>query len=194
MGRRAEVKRRTRETEVAVTLELDGSGRYQVHTGIGFFDHMLSLVAKHGLLDLEVRARGDLEVDYHHTVEDVGICMGEALKGALGEARGIRRFASALLPMDEALAMMALDISGRPFLVYKVGLTGKVGDFDLELAEVFFRGFSTHGAVTLHVNLLYGQNLHHCCEALFKGFGLLLREATRLEPRLEGPPSTKGVL
>ncbi len=194
MARKAEVERRTQETEVKVILELDGSGRYEVRTGVGFFDHMLSLMAKHGLLDLKVEAKGDIEVDFHHTVEDVGITLGEAFRRALGEGAGIRRFAWALLPMDEALAAMALDISGRPFLVFRADLKGKVGEFDTELVEVFFRAFATHAAVTLHANLLYGQNLHHCCEALFKGLGVLLKEATRLEPRMEGPPSTKGML
>lgn len=192
MARKAEFRRKTAETAVEVSLDLDGKGRYKVRTGVGFFDHMLGLLARHGLLDLKVQAEGDLEVDPHHTVEDVGIALGEVFRRALGDGSGIRRFASVLLPMDEALAAIALDISGRPLLVFRGDLTGKVGEFDLELVEVFFRAFATHAAVTLHANLLYGQNMHHCSEALFKGLGVVLKEATRVEPRMEGPPSTKG--
>ncbi len=194
MGRKARISRRTRETEVQVSLELDGSGQSTIETSIGFFDHMLELFSRHGLLDMEVKAKGDLHVDYHHTVEDVGICLGEALKLALGEGKGIRRFGHALLPMDEALAMVAVDISGRPYLAFQADLKGKVGEFDVELVEVFFRAFCTHGGLTLHVRLLSGGNLHHCAEALFKGLAVALREAIQMDPRQRGIPSTKGVL
>lgn len=192
--RRGESSRRTRETEVRVSLVLDGEGACEVDTSIGFFDHMLELFARHGLFDLKVKAKGDLQVDYHHTVEDVGICLGKALKEALGEGKGIRRFGYALLPMDEALAMVAVDVSGRPFLAFDAPLTGKVGTFDMELVEVFFRALATHGGLTLHAKLLCGQNLHHSAEALFKGLGVALRHALEMDPRQQGVPSSKGVL
>ena len=155
---------------------------------------MLELLSRHGLLDMEVKARGDLHVDHHHTVEDVGICLGEALKLALGEGKGIRRFGHVLLPMDEALAMVAVDISGRPYLAFQADLRGKVGEFDVELVEVFFRAFCTHAGLTLHARLLSGGNLHHSAEALFKGLAVALREAIEMDPRQRGIPSTKGVL
>ena len=194
MGRKARISRRTRETEVQVSLDLDGSGQSRIETSIGFFDHMLELLSRHGLLDMEVKARGDLHVDHHHTVEDVGICLGEALKLALGEGKGIRRFGHVLLPMDEALAMVAVDISGRPYLAFQADLRGKVGEFDVELVEVFFRAFCTHAGLTLHARLLSGGNLHHSAEALFKGLAVALREAIEMDPRQRGIPSTKGVL
>ncbi|RLA83664.1 MAG: imidazoleglycerol-phosphate dehydratase HisB [Deltaproteobacteria bacterium] len=194
MARKARVSRKTRETEVQVSLDLDGSGQSRIETSIGFFDHMLELLSRHGLLDMEVKARGDLHVDHHHTVEDVGICLGEALKLALGEGKGIRRFGHVLLPMDEALAMVAVDISGRPYLAFQADLRGKVGEFDVELVEVFFRAFCTHAGLTLHARLLSGGNLHHSAEALFKGLAVALREAIEMDPRQRGIPSTKGVL
>lgn len=192
--RRGEYRRKTHETEVMVSLALDGKGTCRVDTSIGFLDHMLELFARHGLFDLEVKAEGDLHVDYHHTVEDVGICLGEALRGAIGDGAGIRRFGYALLPMDEALALVAVDVSGRPFLAFEGPREGKVGAFDVELVEVFLRALVTHGGLTVHARLLSGQNLHHSAEALFKGLGVALRQALEVDPRREGIPSTKGVL
>jgi len=194
MAREAKVNRRTRETEVRLNFNLDGQGRYKIETGIPFLDHMLSLFTLHGLFDLELFARGDLEVDFHHTVEDVGLSLGEAIRQSLGTAEGIRRFATAFIPMDEALAQVAIDISGRPLLVYQVEAKGRMRDFDMELIEVFFRALSMGGGITLHARLLYGSNLHHISEALFKALGIALAEATKIEERRKGLPSTKGVL
>jgi imidazoleglycerol-phosphate dehydratase len=193
--RKASACRETKETKVSVQLDLDGSGASQVSTGIGFFDHMLTLLARHGLIDLNVKAEGDLEVDCHHTVEDVGIAMGQALRDALGGKEGIRRYGTCFLPMDEALAMAALDISGRPFLVFDAEIPqGKIGDFDADAAEEFFRAFAFNAGVTLHMKVLYGSNAHHIVEALFKALGRALREAVQIDPRERGVPSTKGVL
>jgi len=195
MARTAKVERKTRETSVALALDLDGSGKSAVQTGIGFFDHMLDLFAKHGKFDLELSGKGDLEVDYHHLVEDVGICLGQAVSQAIGDGGGIRRFANVSLPMQEALAEVAVDISGRPFLVFNVpSLTPKVGEFDAELTQEFFHAFVTHAKINLHVNLNYGSNQHHIVEAVFKGVGRALHEASRIVGDTGDVPSTKGRL
>ncbi len=194
MGRKGTFERKTAETEVLCVLDLDGEGKAQVETGIGFFDHMLQLLSRHSLMDLQVRAKGDLEVDFHHTVEDVGIAMGEALKAALGQKEGIRRYGWAIVPMDEALVLLALDLSGRPYLGLEDRIEGTVGGFDLELLEVFLSAFVTRGEMTLHVKVLSGRNKHHVAEAIFKGLALALREAVQKDPRQVGIPSTKGVL
>ncbi len=194
MQRRAYIERKTKETDISLSLQLDGEGRSEVSTGIPFFDHMLSLMAMHGLFDLSLRAKGDLEVDFHHTVEDVGIALGEGIKGALGDGAGIRRFGEALVPMDEALSRVVLDISGRPYLGYRVKAKGRVKDFDLELVESFFKALVDHAGLTLHIDLLYGKNLHHIIEAIFKGFGRALDKACGLDERRVGVPSTKGRL
>jgi imidazoleglycerol-phosphate dehydratase len=193
--RRAEVRRKTKETEIALKIDLDGSGRYRIHTGISFFDHMLSLFAHHSSLDLSIKAKGDLHVDQHHTVEDVGICVGEGIRKALGEAKGINRYGMAIIPMDETLASVALDLSMRPWLVFNVKLRrAKIGTFDVELVEEFFRALCNHGRITLHINLLYGRNSHHMVEAIFKGFGRALGSALACDPRSSRVPSSKGIL
>jgi imidazoleglycerol-phosphate dehydratase len=193
--RKAEVKRKTKETEVFLKLDLDGSGRHAIGTGIPFFDHMLSLLAYHSSIDLSLKARGDIGVDSHHTVEDVGICLGEGIKKALGAAKGIQRYGMAMIPMDETLGSVALDLSMRPCLVFHMKLRrGKIGTFDLELVEEFFRALCNHGRITLHINVLYGKNSHHMVEAVFKGFGRALREAVSLDGRTSSIPSTKGIL
>lgn len=193
--RKAEVRRKTKETEVSLRLDLEGSGKHSIHTGIPFFDHMLSLLAYHSGMNLSLKARGDIGVDAHHTVEDVGICLGDGIRKALGEARGIQRYGMALIPMDEALASVALDLSMRPWLVFHMKLKrSRVGTFDLELVEEFFKAFCNHGRMTLHINLLYGRNSHHMVEAVFKGFGRALRQAISLDERSTRVPSTKGML
>jgi imidazoleglycerol-phosphate dehydratase len=193
--RQARVERRTKETEVVLHLGLDGTGASEVRTAIPFFDHMLEAWARHGLMDLAVDARGDIEVDPHHTVEDVGICLGKALREGLGDKRGIVRYGASYLPMDEALVHAAVDISGRPYLVFNVPLSRtRIGSFDLDLIKDFFRAFAVHAEITLHVNMHYGDNLHHIAEATFKAVGRALAEATRLHPRVTGVPSTKGSL
>lgn len=192
MGRRGEVERKTKETTIQLSIELDGSGGADVSTGIPFFDHMLSLFALHGLFDLSLKAKGDLEVDFHHTVEDVGIALGEGIRGAVGQGVGIRRFGEAHVPMDEALCRVALDISGRPYLGYRVRARGKVKDFNLELVEAFFKGVADRACMTLHIDMLAGTNRHHIVEAIFKGFGRALDEATSIDRRRCGVPSTKG--
>ena len=193
--RKAEVKRKTKETEVFLKLDLDGSGRHAIDTGIPFFDHMLSLLAYHSSIDLSLKAMGDIGVDAHHTVEDVGICLGEGIKKVLGAAKGIQRYGMAMIPMDETLGSVALDLSMRPCLVFHMKLRrGKIGTFDLELVEEFFRALCNHGRITLHINVLYGKNSHHMVEAVFKGFGRALREAVSLDGRTSSIPSTKGIL
>lgn len=193
--RSAEIIRETNETRIEVRLNLDGEGKSDISTGIGFFDHMLVHLAKHGLFDLRVHAKGDLEIDAHHTVEDVGICLGQAFLKALGSPEGIRRFGHAVLPMDDALAEAAVDFSGRPYLVYRAELPKvRVGDFDAELAEEFFTAFSMNGRITLHLVLRYGTNVHHCIEVMFKAFAKALSAAVTLDDRVKGIPSTKGVL
>jgi imidazoleglycerol-phosphate dehydratase len=191
----AEVERLTGETQVSIRLGIDGQGTFSGQTGVPFLDHMLHLFTRHGLFNLAVTARGDLEVDAHHTVEDIGITLGQALRQALGEKKAINRYGSALVPMDEALAQVVIDISGRPFLVYDVVLTtSRVGEFDTELIEEFLRALAVNAGLTLHVRLLSGKNTHHIAEAVFKGLGRALREAVQIDPRVEGVPSTKGVL
>jgi len=193
--RSARESRKTRETDVAVALDLDGEGRATVATGVGFLDHMLDLLGKHATLDLEVRAAGDTHVDAHHTVEDVGICLGKALAAALGDKRGLRRFGSASVPMDEALADVSLDVSGRPFLVFEVAFpTEKTGEFDASLTEEFFRALATNAGLTLHVRVPYGRNTHHIAEAIFKALARALRDAVAIDPRVRDVPSTKGTL
>ena len=193
--RKTEVRRKTKETEISLRLDLEGSGKHSIHTGIPFFNHMLSLLAYHSSMDLSLKARGDIGVDAHHTVEDVGICLGDGIRKALGEARGIQRYGMALIPMDEALASVVLDLSMRPWLVFQMKLKrSRVGTFDLELVEEFFKALCNHGRMTLHINLLYGRNSHHMVEAVFKGFGRALRQAISLDSRSASIPSTKGVL
>ena len=191
--RRATRQRDTKETRIALSLDLDGQGNASASTGIPFFDHMLEQLGKHGGFDLSVEAEGDLEVDLHHTVEDVGIALGEALKEALGDKAGVRRFASALVPLDEALVQVALDLSGRPFLVYDVDPVAEwIGTFDPQLCEEFWRAFTVASGITLHLRSLTGRNGHHVIEASFKGVARSLRDAVRIEG--SGVPSTKGVL
>jgi imidazoleglycerol-phosphate dehydratase len=194
--RKAKISRKTKETNIALELNLDGTGAHTVSTTIPFLDHMLSLMAKHGLMDLKVKATGDTEVDFHHTVEDVGIVLGEALKKALGDMKGIRRYGAASVPMDEALAQASLDISGRPYLVYNAALKkrSKIRNFDADLVEDFLHAFVTKAQVTLHVNIPYGRNNHHMLEAAFKALGRAISEAVELNPRVKGVPSTKGKL
>ncbi len=195
MTRQASVKRRTKETDIALTLRLDGSGEAVVSTGIGFFDHMLVLFTKHGLFDLELQAKGDLEVDAHHTVEDVGLALGQALREALGDKAGLRRYGWCLLPMDDALARIALDCSGRPYLAYEAPDNAEpIGNFPFQLLEEFLRAFSVQGGLNLHVALLDGRDSHHMAEAVFKGLARALDQATQIDPRVEGVPSTKGAL
>ncbi len=193
--REAQVERKTAETSIRLSLELDGKGISNVDTGIGFFDHMLTLFAAHGLFDLTLDCDGDIEVDGHHSVEDIGIALGTAVRQALGDKAGIHRYGTFYLPMDEALAFVSLDISGRPFLVYDGGdLSPMIGDYDTELTEEFLRAFAVHAGITLHVRVLYGRNSHHKIEGIFKALGHALRIAVEKDPRVEGIPSTKGVL
>ncbi len=194
--RRATITRETAETEVFVTLDLDGTGRSECRTGIGFFDHMLDQLARHSLLDLEVRTTGDRQVDDHHSVEDTGITLGRALAQALGDKRGIRRYGTCLLPMDDALVRTALDLSGRPFLVWEVAFPAPmIGSFQTELVREFFQALATHGGITLHVDLLHGVNAHHIAEAAFKAVARSLRDAVEPDPRrADAVPSTKGQL
>jgi imidazoleglycerol-phosphate dehydratase len=194
-ARRAEVHRKTKETDVRVSLDLDGSGSYEVATGIPFLDHMLESFAKHGLFDLRVAAEGDLEVDTHHTVEDVGITLGEVLRQALGDASGIRRYGSQILPMAEAKVEVSVDVSNRPYLVYRVDLPHeRIGSFDATLTEDFLYAFSQNAGVDLHVDLRYGKNPHHIVEAVFKGLARALRIAVERDPRVQGLPTVKGAL
>ena len=193
--RRAEVKRKTKETEVVLKLDLNGSGRYLIDTGIPFFDHMLSLLAYHSHLDLTLKAKGDIGVDAHHTVEDIGICLGEGIRKALGEAKGIQRYGMAIIPMDETLVSVAMDFSMRPYLVFHMKMRrSRIGTFALELVEEFFRALCNHSKITLHIKLLYGKNSHHMVEAVFKGFGRALRDAVSISERSSRIPSTKGIL
>jgi imidazoleglycerol-phosphate dehydratase len=195
MARQAEISRETAETKIRLSLDLDGTGKSSIHTGIGFFDHMLTLFAKHGLFDLEVECHGDIDVDDHHSVEDIGIVLGKAVKEALGDKAGITRYGSFLLPMDETLVMVALDISGRPYLVYDGGeMAPMIGDYDTELTEDFLCAFAFQAGITLHAKVLYGRNSHHKVEALFKGLGHALDIATAKNGRIKGVLSTKGVL
>ena len=194
--RNATVTRTTAETDITVEIDLDGTGTYDNDTGVGFFDHMLDQLARHSLIDMKVRAKGDLHIDDHHTVEDTGIALGQALAKALGDKRGIRRYGACLLPMDDALVRAALDLSGRPYMVWHVALpTPRIGTFDTELVREFFQAFSTHGGITLHVDALHGINSHHIAEAAFKAVARALREAVETDPRkADAIPSTKGAL
>ena len=196
MSRTASLTRTTSETEISASIDLDGSGRAEVATGIGFLDHMLTALARHSLIDMRVAAKGDLHIDFHHTTEDVGIVLGQAVARALGDKRGIRRFGSALVPMDEALAEAAIDISGRPFLAWSVSFArDKVGEMDTELFEEFFRAFAMNAGITLHVTQKAGTIAHHVAEACFKALARALRVAVEMDPRTAGViPSTKGVL
>ncbi len=195
MSRSAEILRKTAETDIQLSLQLDGQGSSRIDTGIGFFDHMLVLFAKHGLFDLQVACSGDLVVDGHHTVEDIGIALGQAFGKAFGDKAGIKRYGTAFVPMDEALAMVSLDISGRPYLVYDVQTpAAQIGEYDCELTEEFLRALAVHAGLTLHVKLLSGKNSHHIVEAIFKALGRALDEATRKDERIVGVMSTKGML
>lgn len=189
------VTRTTKETDIAITWNLDGTGKAEIITGVAFFDHMLDQLARHGLNDLQVKAVGDIEIDFHHTVEDTGIALGQALRQALGTAKGIRRYGSAFVPFDETLAFAAVDVSGRPFLVFEAQFPReKVGEFDTELVQEFFRALAFNAGITLHLKVHYGQNTHHMIEGLFKAFARALYDATTVDPRVSGVPSTKGAL
>lgn len=190
--RKAEISRETRETKIKLSLDLDGNGTRSVDTGVGFLNHMLELFSVHAGVDLAVKCVGDIDVDFHHSVEDIGICLGEAFKQALGDKRGIARFADRVVPMDECAAMVALDISGRPYLNFEDKLAGKVGDFDAELVEEFFRAFSIHAGVNLYIKLLKGGNMHHEAEAIFKAFAKCVQDAVKIVS--DEVPSSKGVL
>ncbi|MFN3531332.1 MAG: imidazoleglycerol-phosphate dehydratase HisB [Candidatus Brocadia sp.] len=193
--RTATIHRKTKETQVELTLNIDGEGNSHISTGVGFLDHMLDILTKHSLLDLTIKASGDRIVDDHHTVEDVGICFGQGIKEALGDKRGIRRFSNSSVPMQETLAHVAIDISGRPALVFNVAFhTEKIGSFDVELIEEFLKAFSTTAGINLHVNVPYGSNAHHIAEAIFKGLARALGDAVRIDERIKDIPSTKGVL
>lgn len=195
MDRRAEINRKTLETDITLKLELDGKGRAEIHTGIGFLDHMLILMAKHGQLDLKVKCEGDLEVDTHHTVEDLGIVLGRAIKESLGDRSGIKRYSTVFTPMDEALSMVSIDVSGRSFLKFGVDLTREyVGDFETETLKEFFIALTSNAGITLHINMNYGENNHHIIESIFKGFGRALRKAITIDENIEGVMSTKGIL
>jgi imidazoleglycerol-phosphate dehydratase len=193
--RSATINRKTKETEIQVELNLDGKGENDIVTPVPFFDHMLVQIARHGFFDLKIAARGDIEIDAHHTVEDTGICLGEAFKQALGDKAGIRRYGRGTMPMHEALASVILDFSGRPHLVFNVAMPkAKVGEFDTELVEEFFTAFCNHAGANIHVNLAYGDNLHHIIEAVFKAFARALDDACSFDPRIEGVLSSKGSL
>jgi imidazoleglycerol-phosphate dehydratase len=194
--RKAKVKRKTKETDIEVAVDLDGKGVSKIDTGIGFLDHMLDLLARHSRIDVAVRAKGDLHIDHHHTTEDVGIALGQAVKQALGDMKGINRYADVHLPMDEALTRVAIDISGRPFLVFRTKFgRQKIGTFDTELVNEWFQAFAMNAGITLHVETLYGSNDHHISESCFKGLARALRTAVAIDPRARGEvPSTKGAL
>lgn len=194
MSPKSRVQRQTRETEIDLELELDGQGKVEIDTGIPFLDHMLHLFAAHGFFDLNLKARGDLEVDAHHTVEDIGICLGQALRQAVQERPGVQRYGLAWVPMDEALAQVTVDLSNRPFLSYQVNFPPGGGRFDPQLVKEFWRAVAQHGGLTLHIRVPYGENTHHIIEAIFKAAGRALDQATATEPRLRGVPSTKGTL
>jgi imidazoleglycerol-phosphate dehydratase len=195
-ARIAEVTRNTAETQISVRVNLDGTGKANLSTGIGFFDHMLDQIARHGLIDLDIQAKGDLHIDGHHTVEDVGITLGQAVAKAVGDKKGIRRYGHAYVPLDEALSRVVIDFSGRPGLVMNVPFkSGMIGTFDSQLAHEFFQGFANHAFVTMHIDNLRGENAHHQCETVFKAFARALRAAAELDPRAAGTvPSTKGSL
>ncbi len=195
MPRSAEVERRTKETEIQITLNLDGKGISSIDTSIPFLDHMFELMAAHGFMDLTVKAKGDTEIDYHHTIEDLGICLGQAISEALGEKKAIKRYGQAIVPMDEALAQVVIDISNRPYLSYKVPLeTSLTGQFDVGILSEFFRALVNHAGLTMHIELVSGDDPHHSAEAIFKAFARALDDASQSEERREGVPSTKGLL
>ena len=195
MKRKSEIARKTNETDIKLKFTVDGSGISDINTGIGFLDHMLTLFTKHGLFDLDINAAGDLNVDAHHTVEDIGIVMGQAIKEAVGDKKSIKRYGAIHVPMDESLALVALDLGGRPFLVFDARFTSeKAGDMEAELFEEFFRAVAYNAGINLHIKVYYGSNNHHIIEAVFKAFGRALDEATRLDERIVGVMSTKGVL
>ena len=194
-ARRAEIERKTAETQISIKLNLDGEGTCDIATGIGFLDHMLTLLAKHSFMDLTVKAKGDLEVDSHHTVEDIGIVLGEALQEALGDKSGIHRYGNCFIPMDETLAQVCLDFSGRPFLVFGAEIPKiRLGNYDTEMTEEFFRAVAMHCGLTLHIRVLYGSNVHHIIEAIFKAFARAVAEAAAVDLRVKGVMSSKGVL
>ena len=195
MGRTAKTERKTKETEIAVELDLDGSGNAEIETGMPFFDHMLEIFARHGLFDLKLKAKGDIKVDYHHTVEDVGLTLGQAFKQALGDKAGISRFGEATIPLDEALTQVVVDLSGRPYLAYNVKIRpGRVGDFDTDLPHEFFQAFANQLGMNLHINVSQGENPHHIIEASFKALARAMAKATRIDERIKGVLSTKGSL
>lgn len=194
--RKASLDRKTTETQIAVSIDLDGTGAFDVKSGVGFLDHMLELLSRHSLIDIKLRAKGDTHIDFHHTTEDTGIALGQAFAKALGDRKGIRRYADCLLPMDEALTRAAIDVSGRPFLIWKVEFARpKIGEFDTELVREWFQAFAMNAGVTLHVETLYGDNCHHIAESCFKALARVLRAATEIDPRQKDRiPSTKGSL
>jgi imidazoleglycerol-phosphate dehydratase len=194
MARKATIERKTKETNIKISLNLDGTGVYSIKCGVPFMDHMFAHIAKHGFFDLTVKAKGDTHIDDHHTVEDLGIAFGQTMKKALGDSKGIRRYGEATVPMDETLAEVVMDLSGRPYLVYNLDLPKKykLKDFDPGLAEDFFRSVVNHAGMNLHINLLYGRDVHHMLEGIFKAFGRALDQATSLDPRIKGVLSTKG--
>ena len=195
MARTARIERITKETQIKLSLQIDGTGEAKICTSVPFLDHMLNLFARHGLFDLQVEAQGDIDIDFHHTVEDIGIVLGCAFKEALGDKGGIRRYGQASIPMDETLASAAIDLSGRPYLVYNVRLPKvKIGDFDVELVREFFQAFANNCGANIHVNVMYGDNVHHMVEACFKAAARAMDMATQLDPRIEGVMSTKGKL
>jgi imidazoleglycerol-phosphate dehydratase len=195
-SRQGKIERKTKETQIAVSVDLDGSGRSEISTGIGFLDHMLDQLSRHSLIDLTVKAKGDLHIDFHHTTEDTGICIGEAVAKALGDRTGIRRWGEATVPMDETLTRVALDASNRPYLIWKVNFSKpKLGEMDTELFKEWFQAFAQHAGLTLHIENLYGENNHHIVESCFKGLARSLRQAIEIDPRKsDAVPSTKGVL
>lgn len=191
--RKSEFTRTTKETDISIEINLDGEGSYNIETGVGFFDHMLTLFAKHGILDLDIKAKGDLYIDCHHTIEDVGITLGKCIEKALGDKARIKRYGTAFVPMDEALCMISMDISGRPYLVFEGDFNStKVGDMDTEMVEEFFRALAFNAGITLHAKVLYGKNTHHMIEGLFKALGRALREAVNKDEKIKGVMSTKG--
>ena len=195
MARKAKIQRKTAETDISIEINLDGKGNGEVSTTVAFIDHMLNLFARHGLFDLVIKGKGDTHIDDHHLIEDIGICLGDAVKKALGTKKGIVRYGSATVPMDESLCSVAIDISGRPYLIYNVEFKSrKIGTFDFSLIREFFKSFSDHSGMTLHINLVYGKNNHHMAEAVFKAFALALRKAVTIHGRIEGILSPKGSL
>ncbi|MDP4182268.1 MAG: imidazoleglycerol-phosphate dehydratase HisB [Bacillota bacterium] len=195
MERKAEIKRKTFETDISLSLNIDGAGKGSIETGIGFFDHMLNLFTKHGLFNMDIKAIGDLDVDSHHTIEDVGIVLGQAISKALGEKKSIKRYGSSFVPMDETLAMVVIDLGGRPFLVFDAKFPSeKLGNMDTEMVEEFFRSVAFNAGMNLHIKLFYGSNTHHMIEGIFKAFARALDEAARIDSRIEGVMSTKGTI